>query len=52
MRSHAEISRFFTGLELIDPGLVPGVQWRPAPSPTPPTTGPTDLFYAGVARKP
>ncbi|MFF3504964.1 SAM-dependent methyltransferase [Streptomyces sp. NPDC003247] len=52
VRSHAEISRFFTGLELIDPGLVPGVQWRPAPSPTPPTTGPTDLFYAGVARKP
>ncbi|MFK0119179.1 SAM-dependent methyltransferase [Streptomyces sp. NPDC090994] len=52
VRSHAEISRFFTGLELVDPGLVPGVQWRPDPSPTPPGTGPTDLFYAGVARKP
>ncbi|MHC3469463.1 SAM-dependent methyltransferase [Streptomyces sp. 7R007] len=52
VRSHAEISRFFTGLEMIEPGLVPGVQWRPDPAATPTTTGPTDLFYAGVARKP
>jgi O-methyltransferase involved in polyketide biosynthesis len=52
VRNHAEISRFFTGLELIEPGLVPGARWRPVPSPTLPTTGPTDLFYAGIARKP
>jgi S-adenosyl methyltransferase len=29
-RSHAEISRFFDGLELVEPGLVPVPQWRPA----------------------
>jgi len=28
-RSHAEIARFFTGLELLPPGLVPVQQWRP-----------------------
>ncbi|MCZ9345157.1 SAM-dependent methyltransferase, partial [Streptomyces sp. TRM76130] len=43
VRSHAETSRFFTGLELVDPGLVPGVQWRPDPSSAPPGAGPTDL---------
>ncbi|MFH8533866.1 SAM-dependent methyltransferase [Streptomyces tendae] len=54
VRSHAEINWFFTGLELTAPGLVPGGKWRPGPSPdpVPPTAGPTDLFYAGVARKP
>jgi len=30
MRSHAEILRFFDGLELVEPGLVPVPQWRPA----------------------
>jgi S-adenosyl methyltransferase len=29
-RSHAEILRFFDGLELVEPGLVPVPQWRPA----------------------
>jgi hypothetical protein len=28
-RSHAEISRFFDGLSLVDPGLVPVQDWRP-----------------------
>jgi hypothetical protein len=28
-RSHAEVARFFTGLELLPPGLVPVQQWRP-----------------------
>jgi SAM-dependent methyltransferase len=28
-RSHAEMLRFFDGLELIDPGLVPVARWRP-----------------------
>jgi S-adenosyl methyltransferase len=29
-RSHAEILRFFDGLELVEPGLVPVQGWRPA----------------------
>ncbi|MEV4946807.1 SAM-dependent methyltransferase [Streptomyces sp. NPDC053755] len=29
MRSHAEISRFFAGCELLDPGLVSMPDWRP-----------------------
>lgn len=28
-RSHAEVARFFTGLELLPPGVVPVQQWRP-----------------------
>src|SRR5262249_30829878 len=28
-RSHDEVARFFTGLQLIDPGRVPVTQWRP-----------------------
>ncbi len=28
-RSHAEVASFFTGLELLPPGLVPVQQWRP-----------------------
>lgn len=34
-RSHAEVSRFFAGLELVSPGLVAIPQWRPD-SPPPP----------------
>ncbi len=29
-RSHPEVLRFFDGLELIEPGLVPVQRWRPA----------------------
>ena len=28
-RSHAEVERFFDGLELLEPGLVPVQKWRP-----------------------
>jgi hypothetical protein len=28
-RSHDEVARFFDGLELVEPGLVPVQQWRP-----------------------
>jgi S-adenosyl methyltransferase len=28
-RSHAEVARFFDGLELVEPGLVPVQEWRP-----------------------
>ncbi len=49
-RKHAEIERFFDGLELLDPGLVQPPLWRPEAPVT------VDLervsFYAGVGRKP
>ena len=31
LRTHAEISRFFDGLEMVEPGLVPVNRWRPPP---------------------
>jgi len=47
-RSHDQVSRFFGGLDLVEPGVVPLPQWRPdtADEATVPT-----LAWAGVARK-
>jgi len=47
-RTHAEVLRFFDGLQLVEPGLVPVPQWRPASvleaaSPT--------VMWGGVGRK-
>jgi hypothetical protein len=49
LRDHAEISGFFGGLEISDPGIVPVSTWRPrsdleAAAPA--------ILWAGVARKP
>jgi hypothetical protein len=47
-RDNAQIRRFFTGLELIEPGIVQPQYWRPAgPVSTAPVTA-----WSGVARKP
>ncbi len=47
-RPRAEVLRYFEGLELLEPGLVPTTQWRPSPgADTRPLPG-----WAGVARKP
>ena len=48
-RGHDEVARFFTGLELIDPGLVRITQWRPGVG-----LGGAGgaAMWAGVARKP
>ena len=46
-RPKAEIERFFSGLEMTDPGLVNISAWRPAPGD--PST--RTLFYGGVAGK-
>lgn len=46
-RSHAAVAKFFDGLDLVDPGLVPQDEWRATPPP--------DLrgaIYAAIARKP
>ena len=49
MRDRATITRFFDGLELLDPGVVQPQQWRPnlgVPGP------PQVTAWCGVARKP
>jgi trans-aconitate methyltransferase len=49
-RDRATVESFFTGLELVEPGVVPVLAWHP--------DGPHDIdphsvyIYAGVARKP
>jgi hypothetical protein len=48
LRSHDEIARFFTGLELVEPGLVMISKWRPEPTPF---DIPEVDTLAGVARK-
>jgi hypothetical protein len=53
MRSGAEIGRFFTGLELVEPGLVLVDSWRPdGTDPERPAGVGETPFYGGVARKP
>jgi hypothetical protein len=47
-RSRDEVARFFTGLDVVSPGLVQLPDWRPAAGDSPaPTSG-----YGAVARKP
>jgi hypothetical protein len=48
-RSHAEVTGFFDGLELVRPGLVPVPEWRPRSEIESKT--PSNL-WGGVARKP
>ena len=48
-RSQAQVARFFDSLELIEPGVVPIQQWRPASDDE--AAAPAAL-WGGVARKP
>jgi SAM-dependent methyltransferase len=48
MRDRAAITRFFDGLELVEPGVVQPQQWRPAG----PVTAADVTAWCGVARKP
>ena len=48
MRDHAAITRFFDGLELLEPGVVQPQQWRPEPGMLSP---PQVTAWSGVARK-
>ncbi|MET9661625.1 SAM-dependent methyltransferase, partial [Streptomyces sp. NPDC006510] len=52
-RSHRGISRFFDGLDMVEPGLVQVVDWHPELSlgELPVETQPVPI-YGGVARKP
>ena len=48
LRTPEQIHGFFTGLDLVEPGVISTPLWRPAPG-----TGPRTLnVYCGVARKP
>jgi hypothetical protein len=50
-RTREEFARFFTGLELMPPGIVPMAEWRAGGEPEP-RPAPTEASaYAAVARK-
>ncbi len=49
-RTHAEVSRFFAGLEVLDPGVVALSQWRPDGDTE--ESGPLSPAFCGVGRKP
>jgi len=49
-RVRAEVERFFDGWDLIEPGVVPLVTWRPVGDP--PADPNAAYLWAGVARKP
>jgi O-methyltransferase involved in polyketide biosynthesis len=50
LRSPARIARFFDGLELVEPGVVSTLEWRPEPSPSGPPAEVDSL--CGIGRKP
>ena len=50
MRTHAEVSRFFDGLELVEPGVVQLHRWRPGTGDL--GQGRDLANYGGVGRKP
>jgi hypothetical protein len=48
LRSPEQFARFFEGLELVEPGVVPVPHWHPDPD-----AEPVEIYsYCGVARKP
>ena len=49
LRTHAEITRFFDGLRLLEPGLVQVQRWQPGSAA--PDDGEQIAAYAGLARK-
>jgi S-adenosyl methyltransferase len=52
LRTHAEITRFFDGVELLPPGVVTADRWHP-PEAEPPPPDPWPIpFCVGVGRKP
>lgn len=54
VRSRPEIERFFTGLDIVEPGVQPLARWRPSPGDRPENL-PADAVvssYGGLARKP
>ncbi len=51
-RSRDETARFFAGLDLVDPGVVPVLAWRPDADAEPPADPQSAYYWAGIGRKP
>ena len=51
-RGRAEVEAFFTGLDLVEPGVVPVLAWRPDPEEGLPTDPQSAYYWAGIGRKP
>jgi S-adenosyl methyltransferase len=47
-RGHDQVCRFFAGLELVEPGVVPAPRWRPD---SPEEARAPTMAWAGVGRK-
>jgi len=52
VRSRDEIARFFDGLDMVDPGLVPIDEWRPDGGNPPPAGRRVPPIFGGLGRKP
>ncbi|MGH3246741.1 MAG: SAM-dependent methyltransferase [Trebonia sp.] len=52
IRRLEQIAGFFSGLQMVDPGLVQLPQWRPDPGNTGPAQHVTLSAYCGIGRKP
>ncbi|MET7392428.1 SAM-dependent methyltransferase [Dactylosporangium sp. NPDC005572] len=50
LRTRAEVERFFDGLDLVSPGVVPLPEWRAEGEPQPRPAAGEVAMYAGVAR--
>jgi SAM-dependent methyltransferase len=48
-RNHNEVSRFFDGLDLVAPGIVPSTEWRPDQDSGPRPDRAEAAAYAGIA---
>jgi S-adenosyl methyltransferase len=52
VRSQPEIEEFFTGLDLVEPGVVSLPRWRPGASSAARPSDAAVSVYGGIARKP
>ena len=52
LRDQTSLAIFFTGLELVEPGIVPIALWRPDPDDDLGRNPDRQPIYAGLARKP
>jgi hypothetical protein len=50
-RNHEQVTRFFAGMDLVEPGLVPVEKWRPAPDAANQDAKGNSALYGAVARK-
>jgi S-adenosyl methyltransferase len=51
-RTRAELSRFFDGLQLVEPGVVPMSRWLPPGTDTQVAASADMFYYAAIGRKP